>query len=63
MVDMNARVAGSVEKDGKLQLGTDHDALEEIVRHAQLTGARVLSLRSADMPNQLQAAAILRYAV
>jgi hypothetical protein len=39
-----------------------HDALEEIARRALATGARVLALRSADLPDGVQAAGILRYA-
>lgn len=63
VVDLNAEVAGSVHDDGTLRLGTEHDALEEIARRALATGARVLALRSGDMPEQAQAAGILRFSV
>ena len=64
-VDMDAAVDGSVGDDGMLTLeaGTGHDAIEEIARRALGTGARVLALRQADMPDNAQAAGILRYAI
>jgi hypothetical protein len=64
-VDMEASVNGTVGDDGALVLdeGAGHDALEEIARRALGTGARVLAVRRADMPEDVQAAGILRYAV
>lgn len=63
VVDMNAEVSGSVHDDGTLELGTDHDALEEIARRALATDSTVLAVRQADLPDGVQAGAILRYAV
>lgn len=62
-VDMGAEVAGSVSEDGSLELGGDHDAIEEIARLALASGTRVLSVRGSDMPGEVQVAGILRYAV
>jgi len=68
-VDMEAVVPGFVTDDGALVLEDasssvvpGHDALEEIARRALATGARVLALRRADLPDRVQAAGILRYA-
>ncbi len=63
VVDMGAKVSGSVHDDGSLELHTGHDVLEEIARLAIGSGARVLAVRSSDMPGQVQAAGILRYAI
>ncbi|WP_207345729.1 hypothetical protein [Arthrobacter sp. E3] len=64
-VDMNALVPGNVDDDGHLTLdpGSDNDAIEEIARHAISAGARVLAVRQSDLPENVQAAGILRYAV
>ncbi len=64
-VDMDAEVPGSVGDDGTLTLGEDTglDAIEEIARRAIVTGARVLAVRSSDLPDGVTAAGILRYAV
>lgn len=71
-VDMDAVVHGFVTDDGALVLedaGADaeavpgHDALEEIARRALATGSRVLAVRSADLPEGVQAAGLLRYAL
>lgn len=64
-VDMDAQVMGSVGDDGVLTFDADarRDAVEEIARRAIGTGARVLALRRSDMPDNAQAAGILRYAV
>lgn len=67
-VDMDAEVRGRVADDGSLvlehsdgQVVAGRDALEEIARRALATGARVLAVRSADLPDGVQAAGILRY--
>ena len=64
-VDMDAEVPGTVGDDGGLTLGDDagHDVLEEIARRTLLSGGRVLALRASDVPDGVQAAGILRYAV
>lgn len=64
-VDMEAQVAGSIDDDGSLTLdaGATTDVLEEIARQAILSGARVLAVRQADMPEGIQAAGLLRYPV
>lgn len=64
-VDMDAEVDGSVGDDGSLTLDAEagHDAIEEFARRALGTGARVLALRRADMPDNAQAAGLLRYAI
>jgi hypothetical protein len=41
--------------------GDVHDVTDEIARRAWLTGARVLAVRSSDIPGQGAVAAILRY--
>lgn len=63
-VDMDAEVPGTVGEDGALTLDddSDHDVVEEIVRLALGSGARVLAVRRADMPEDAQAAGILRFA-
>ncbi len=63
-VDMDAYVSGTIDESGALQLGdTDHDVLEEIARRAIETGARVLAVRAADLPEGVEAAGILRFAI
>lgn len=63
-VDMDAEIQGSVGDDGSLALddGTGHDAIEEIARRAIAAGAHVLSVRRADLPEDVVAAGIFRYA-
>ena len=65
VVDMDAEVKGSVGDAGLLNLGADsgQDAIEDIARRALGTGARVLAVRRSDMPENVQAAGILRYAI
>lgn len=65
VVDMDDDVPGSVHDDGTLTLGpdNDHDVLEEIARRALATDARVLAVRRADLPGEVQAAGVLRFAV
>ncbi|WP_202865409.1 hypothetical protein [Ornithinimicrobium sufpigmenti] len=63
LVDMDAHVEGRISEDGTLTLGeSDQDVLEEIAARAIGTGARVLAVRTDDLPGQAQAAGILRYA-
>lgn len=69
-VDMDAEVRGYITDDGSLvldegdeQLVPGRDALEEIARRALATGARVLAVRTTDLPDGVQAAGILRYSV
>lgn len=64
VVDMDAQVSGTVQADGSLVLGdeTGQDAIEEIARRAIATGARVLAVRAADLPEGVRAYAILRFA-
>lgn len=65
IVDMDAEVAGSVSDEGVLTLGSDtgHDAIEEITRRALATGARVVAVRRSDLPVDVAAAGILRFAI
>lgn len=49
--------------DSRTPAPPGHDALEEIARRALATGARVLAVRAADLPDGVRAAGILRYAV
>lgn len=63
-LDMDAEVAGSIDGDGTLHFGVgDGDVLEELARVALATGARVLAVRAADLPEGVEAAGILRHAV
>lgn len=63
LVDMDAHVAGTVAADGTLTRGDGaQDVLEEIAARAIGTGARVLAVRADDLPGQVNAAGILRYA-
>jgi hypothetical protein len=68
--DMDAEKDGTVTDDGGLVLEGDagrglttSDAIEEITRRALATGARVLAVRAQDLPDGVQAAGILRYAI
>ncbi len=70
LVDIDAFVPGTVdESDGRITLGEDRPAesygvVDEIVRRALLSGARVLGVRAADLPAEPGAsplAATLRY--
>lgn len=64
-VDMDAKVNGSVGDDGLLTLDgeTGRDAIEEIARRALGSGARVLAVRRSDLPENVEAMGILRYAI
>jgi hypothetical protein len=58
MVDIDAFVPGTVdEADGKIALGQGrpdetYGVVDEIARRALLTGARVLGVRAADLPDE-----------
>lgn len=64
IIDMNAHVAGHIDIGGALVLdpADDLDVLEEIARAALGTGARVMSVRSDDLPDGVSAAGLLRFA-
>ena len=69
IVDMDASVPGTVaEEDGAVTFTQRPDALnygvvDEIVRRALQSGARVVAARRPDMPGGGDLAAILRYAI
>ncbi len=69
LVDMDAVVSGQIdETSGAVTLGAADDAIDygvidEIARRAFLTGARVLAVRAADIPDSASVGAILRYPV
>ena len=66
-MDIDAFVPGTVdEADGRITTGTGTPAatygvVDEIARRALLSGARVLGVRSADVPGGGPLAATLRY--
>ncbi|GAB40578.1 MULTISPECIES: hypothetical protein [Gordonia] len=64
IIDMSAHVAGHIDIAGALVLdpADDLDALEEIARAALGPGARVMSVRSDDLPDGVSAAGLLRFA-
>lgn len=68
IVDMDAVVAGTVsEDDGAVTFGEagridTYGVIDEIARRALRSGARVVSVRRADVPGGGDLAAILRYA-
>jgi hypothetical protein len=67
LVDIDATVPGSVDdRTGAVTFaegaaGDMHDVTDETARRAWLSGARVLAVRSQDIPGQGAIAAILRY--
>jgi Bacterial archaeo-eukaryotic release factor family 11 len=67
LVDVDAAVPGTVDdQTGSVTFapsatGDVHDVTDEITRRAWLSGARVLAVRSADVPGRGAVAAILRY--
>ncbi len=69
LVDLDASVPGRIDEvSGAVTLDHADDArnygvVDEIARRAYLSGARVLSVRTADVPGGGPVAAILRYAV
>ncbi len=66
--DIDADMPGTVDpEDGKVTFSQDHglasyDVVDEIVRRAMASGARLLAARSGDIPGGGKIAAILRYA-
>jgi hypothetical protein len=69
LVDIDRTVPGLVDDEtGAVTFSDVDDAItygivDEIARRALLTGARVLAVRSADLPTESPVAAILRWAV
>lgn len=69
LVDLDVTAPGSIDEgSGSVTLDKVDDAVnygvvDEIARRAYLSGARVLSVRTADIPGGGPVAAILRYAV
>lgn len=68
IVDMNARVPGTVDDVGGITVSDDSSAssygvVDEITRRAMASGARVISGRTSDVPGGGALAAILRYRV
>lgn len=69
MVDMDHDIAGTVSDiDGSIAIaakadGRNYDILDEIAGRALLSGARVLAVRRADMPDGAAVTAVLRYAL
>lgn len=69
LVDIDTAMSGQVdEATGAVTFGRDDDAIDygvidEIARRAFLSGARVLAVRAADIPDNSPVAAILRYPV
>jgi hypothetical protein len=69
MVDIDAIVPGTLDEEtGAVTHAPEGDAttygvVDEIARRTIATGGEVLALRSEDMPNGAQVAAILRFAV
>lgn len=67
LVDIDVTVPGSVDEDsGEVTLSEADDAVnygvvDEILRRAYASGARVLALRAEDMPRETPVAAILRF--
>ncbi|PPJ20663.1 hypothetical protein C5E44_03055 [Nocardia nova] len=69
LVDIDTAVPGTVAPDtGAIEFGPPSETeipgiLDEIARRALLSGARVLAVRKADIPDEASAAAILRYSM
>ncbi|MFF0455750.1 hypothetical protein [Nocardia africana] len=69
LVDIDTAVPGTVAPDtGAIEFGPASETeipgiLDEIARRALLSGARVLAVRKADIPDEASAAAILRYSM
>ncbi|ORM20281.1 hypothetical protein [Prescottella equi] len=67
-VDIEAVVPGTVDPDtgtvdlAELNGNHEYGVVDEIARRALLTGAKVLAVRSGDVPDEVPAAAILRFA-
>lgn len=66
LIDMDTVVAGTIDPEtGAVSLEADdagYGLVDEIARRALLTGARVLAVRRADIPEAGELAAILRFA-
>ncbi|GAB2633182.1 hypothetical protein ABI214_15160 [Prescottella soli] len=68
MVDIEGVVPGTIDPDSgtvtlaELDGNHSYGVVDEIARRALLTGAKVLALRSGDVPDEVPAAAILRFA-
>lgn len=68
LVDIDRKVPGSVDDDGKVTFAQSDDArsygvVDEIAGRVLLSGGRVLAVRAADIPGGAPLAAVLRYAV
>jgi hypothetical protein len=68
LVDIDANQPGTLDDAGTLSLAAtasadSYDIIDEIAGRAILTGARVLGVRSADLPEGASLAAVLRYPV
>ncbi len=68
LVDFETRVPGTVDDAGNVHFddaadSAGPDVLDEVVRIALTTGARVLAVRAPDLPTAQPVAAILRYQV
>ncbi len=67
-VDIEGVVPGTVDPDtgtvdlAELNGNHEYGVVDEIARRALLTGAKVLAVRSGDVPDEVPAAAILRFA-
>lgn len=66
LADVDSRLPGTVDEAGRVQFddasdGTGPDVVDDIVRMALITGARVLAVRAPDLPTPQPVAAILRY--
>ena len=68
LVDIEGIVPGTIDPDSgtvtlaELNGNHEYGVVDEIARRALLTGAKVLAVRSADVPDEVPAAAILRFA-
>jgi hypothetical protein len=69
LVDIDRVVPGTVDDDSgavtfaDTETAANYGIVDEIARRALLSGARVLAVRTADLPGDTPVAAILRYAV
>lgn len=69
LVDIDRVVPGTVDDDSgavtfaDAETASNYGVVDEIARRALLSGARVLAVRTADLPGATPVAAILRYAV
>lgn len=68
LLDIEGVVPGTIDPDsGTVELAElngnhEYGVVDEIARRALLTGARVLAVRAGDVPDEVPAAAILRFA-